>query len=96
MDKSMMLYMRGLTRVLLLAPDFFIERTTYGSAFPIRSCIGISSADITVTESTPLIMTSFLLRLVAFSSSVVSFLSTLSKEVIDDVTKGFTMRFPEP
>lgn len=90
-----MLEMIDLTRVLLLAPDFFMERTTNGSAFPIRSCIGISSADITVTESTPLTMTSFLLRDDAFTSSVASFLSTFSNEVIDEAVKGFTA-FPAP
>lgn len=43
-----------LTLVLFFWSDFFIVITTKGSDFPARSVAGNSSADITVTVSTPL------------------------------------------
>lgn len=43
-----------LTLVLFFCSDFFIVTITKGSDFPDRSVAGNSSADITVTVSTPL------------------------------------------
>ncbi|MED6172711.1 hypothetical protein PIB30_118093 [Stylosanthes scabra] len=49
--------------------NFFNIRTTNGSALPIKSTTGKSSAEITVTERTPLTMT-FFFRAVTSSGSV--------------------------
>lgn len=51
-----------LTLVLTFFSDFFNERTTNGSALPMKSTTGKSSAEITVTDKTPLTITLFLLR----------------------------------
>lgn len=48
-----------LTLVLNFCSDFFMMSTTKGSDFPIKSVAGKSCADITVTERTPLTITSF-------------------------------------
>lgn len=91
-----------LTLVLFLIPVFFMVSTTYGSAFPMKSTAGKSSADMTVIESTPLTITSFLFWVNSFSVSVVSvpftpFLRTISKEVIEGLgANGLEKPFPMP
>lgn len=68
----------GTTLVFDFDSDFFNVITTNGSAFPIKSTAGKSSADTTVTDSTPLTITSFFFELCGFFTSVISSESSLS------------------
>ena len=74
---------QNLTLVLFFCLDFFISSTTNGSDFPIKSVAGKSSADITVTERTPLTITSLFLCKAGFSvsSESISCLRAFSKSV---------------
>jgi hypothetical protein len=62
----------NLTLVLAFVSDFFIIRTAKGSAFPIKSTAGKSSADIIVTDNTPLTMTFLFFCFVVFPRSPTS------------------------
>lgn len=66
------------TLVFFLVSPFFKYRTTNGSALPPMSIGGNSSADMTVTERTPLIIT-FFLWLISYPLD--SVLRTFSNEV---------------
>lgn len=89
------------TLVLFFCSDFFIITTTKGSDFPIKSVAGKSSADMTVTERTPLIITSFFLCNATFAASEEStpspYFRAFSKSVnLKSGLKGFmnTLSFP--
>ena len=77
----------NLTLVLAFVSVFFMIRMTKGSAFPIKSTAGKSSADITVTDNTPLTMTLLFFCVVDFLRSPTSvvpsgpLLRAFSKEV---------------
>jgi len=86
--KLFMVWNEAFTLVLFLISDFFIVSVTKGSALPIKSTTGRSSAEMTVTERTPLTITSLLFFVTSFTFPVISilfapFLSTFSKEVIE-------------
>lgn len=92
------------TLVLFFMCVFFIWSTTKGSDFPIKSMAGKSSADNTVTDSTPLTITSLFLcvdddlLISAFSVPSVPLLRAFSKEVSEtfEFANGLINSFSMP